>query len=134
MMGRRPQLPVDLLFPTSRQLLKTKNVNEYVKALHRCLRDAIHAARISADQEAARHKRIYDRRARVAELCPGDKVLVKLDAYRGAHWKLVNQWSNTLHTVVRCVADDVPEYVIENTKGDHKVIHRARLLLWSSCD
>ena len=36
-MGRRPRLPVDLLFPTSRQLLKTKNVYEYVKALHRCL-------------------------------------------------------------------------------------------------
>ena len=60
MMGCRPRLPVDLLFPTSRQLPKTKNVNEYVKALHGCLHDAIHAARISADQEAARHKRLYD--------------------------------------------------------------------------
>ena len=60
MMGRRPRLPVDLLFPTSRQLLKTKNINEYVKALHGCLHDAIHTARISADQEAARHKRLYD--------------------------------------------------------------------------
>ena len=124
MMGRRPRLPVDLLFPTSRQLPKTKNINEYVKALHGCLHDAIHAARISADQEAARHKRLYDRRARVAELCPGDKVLVKLDAYQGAHWKLVNRRSCTLHTVVRCVMDDIPVYVIENAKGDHKVIHR----------
>ena len=90
MMGRRLRLPVDLLFPTSRQLPKTKNVNEYVKALHGHLRDAIHAARISADQEAARHKRLYNRRAGVAELCPGDRVLVKLDAYRGARQKLVN--------------------------------------------
>ena len=81
MMGHRPRLPVDLLFPTSRQLPKNKNINEYVKVLHRCLCDTIHAARISADQEAARHKRLYDRRAGVAELCPGDKVLVKLDAY-----------------------------------------------------
>ena len=102
--------------------------------LHGHLCDAICAARISADQEAARHKRLYDRRARVAELCPEDKVLVKLDAYRGAHWKLVNWWSSTLHTVVRCVADDVPAYVIENVKGDRKVIHWARLLLWSSWD
>ena len=30
--------------------------------------------------------------------------------------------------------DDIPMYVIENAKGDRKVIHRARLLLWSSCD
>ena len=134
MMGHRPRLPVNLLFPTSRQLLKTKNVNEYVKVLHGHLCNAIHITRISADQEAARHKRLYDRRARVAELCPGDKVLVKLDMYQGAHQKLVNWWSSTLHTVVRHVADNIPAYVIENAKGDHKVLHRARLLLWSSCD
>ena len=79
MMRCRPQLPVDLLFPTSRQLLKTKNVNEYIKVLHGHLHDAIHATRISADQEVARHKRLYDQRAGVAELHPGDKVLVKLD-------------------------------------------------------
>ena len=60
MMGHRPRLPVDLLFPTSRQLPKAKNINEYVKVLHGRLHDAIHTARISADQEAARHKRLYD--------------------------------------------------------------------------
>ena len=115
-------------------MLKTKNINEYVKALHGHLHDAIRVTRISADQEAASHKRLYDRRARVAELCPGDKVLVKLDGYRGAHQKLVNRCSSTLHTVVGCVADDIPAYVIENAKGDRKVLHWARLLLWSSCD
>ena len=30
--------------------------------------------------------------------------------------------------------DDVPAYVIENDKGKQQVLHRARLLLWSSCD
>ena len=30
--------------------------------------------------------------------------------------------------------DDIPAYVIENAKGDCKVLHWARLLLWSSCD
>ena len=35
--GRRPRLPVNLLFPTSRQLPKTKGVNKYVKALHKRL-------------------------------------------------------------------------------------------------
>ena len=61
-------------------------------------------------------------------------MLVKLDTYRGAHQKLVNWWSSTLHTVVRHVVDDIPAYVIENAKGDCKVLHQARLLLWSSCD
>ena len=61
-------------------------------------------------------------------------MLVKLDAYRGAHLKLVNRWSSTLHMVVSWVADDVPTYVIENAKGDRKVIYWAQLLLWLSCD
>ena len=76
----------------------------------------------------------YDHRAGVTELRPGDKVLVRLDMYCSAHRKLINWWSSTLHTVVRHVADDIPMYVIENDKGNRKVVHRARLLLWSSCD
>ena len=60
MMGHRPRLPVDLLFPTSRQLPETKGVHEYVKALHGRLREAFKAARNSSSQEAARHKCLYD--------------------------------------------------------------------------
>ena len=134
MMGRRPRLPIDLLFPTTRTLPGTKGVNEYVKALHRRIREAIKLACVSADQEAARHKQLYDCRAGVAELRLGDKVLVQLDTYRGAHWKLKNRWGSILHMVVRRIADDVPAYVIENEKGKRKVLHRARLLLWSSAE
>ena len=134
MMGRRPRLPVDLLFPTSRQLPKTKGVHEYVKALHGRLRNAFKAAHLSSTKEAVRHKCLYDRRAGVVELRPGDKVLVRLDSYKGANRKLINRWSSTLHTVVGRIADDVPAYVIENDKGKQQVLHRARLLLWSSCD
>ena len=124
MMGRRPRLPVDLLFPMSRQLPKTKGVHEYVKALHGRLREAFKAARNSSSQEAARHKCLYDRRAGVIELHPGDKVLVRLDSYKGVNRKLINQWSSTLHTVVGRIADDVPAYVIENDKGKRQVLHR----------
>ena len=35
MMGRRPWLPIDLLFPTAQTLPGTKGVNEYFKALYR---------------------------------------------------------------------------------------------------
>ena len=92
MMGHRPRLSVDLLFPTAWTLPGTKGVNEYVKALNGRLREAIKLARISADQEAAQHKWLYDHRAGVVELCHGDKVLVRLDAYWGAHRKLKNRW------------------------------------------
>ena len=61
-------------------------------------------------------------------------MLVQLDAYRGACQKLKNRWGSILHTVVGWIADDVPTYVIENEKGKRKVLHWARLLLWSSAE
>ena len=36
--------------------------------------------------------------------------------------------------VVGWIADDVPAYVIENEKGNRKVLHQAQLLLWSSAE
>ena len=36
--------------------------------------------------------------------------------------------------MVRWIADDVPAYVIENENGKRKVLHWARLLLWSSAE
>ena len=36
--------------------------------------------------------------------------------------------------MVGWIADDVPAYVIENEKGKRKVLHRVRLLLWSSAE
>ena len=61
-------------------------------------------------------------------------MLVRLDAYRGAHQKLKNRWGSILHMVVGWIVDDVPAYVIENEKGKRKVLHWARLLLWSSAE
>ena len=43
-------------------------------------------------------------------------MLVKLDAFRGQRQKLKNQWSGDLHTVVKCVADGIPMYVVKNDK------------------
>ena len=134
MMGHRPQLPIDILFPTTRTLPGTKGVNKYVKALYGRLRKAIKLAHLSADQEAAQHKCLYDHRAGVMELHHGDKLLVRLDTYRGACQKLKNRWGSMLHMVVGQTADDVPAYVIENKKGKQKVLHHVGLLLWSSAE
>ena len=83
--------------------------------------------------EAQRQKRHYDRRAGAVELQPGDKVLIKLDAFRGQKRKLKNRWSGELHTVVNRVADGVPTYVVRCEKtGKRQVLHRAWLLLWQA--
>ena len=76
-------------------------------------------------------KRLYDRKVGALELLPGDRVLVKLDAFRGQQQKLKNRWGSNLHTVVTRVADGVPAYMVKNERtGKRKVLHRSRLLLW----
>ena len=58
------------------------------------------SARDTAILEAQRQKRHYDCKAGAVELHPGDKVLVKLDAFRGQWQKLKNWWGDALYTVV----------------------------------
>ena len=83
MFGRRPRLPVDLLFPTVRRDENSRTTDEYVTSLYDKLKSALVSARDAALLEAQRQKRLYDCRAGAVELHPGDKVLVKLDAFRG---------------------------------------------------
>ena len=101
MFGHRPRLPVDLLFPTVRRDENSRTTDKYVMSLYDKLKSALASARDTAILEAQRQKPLYDCKAGVVELHPGDKVLVKLDAFRGQWWKLKNrgempsiQWLN----------------------------------------
>ena len=88
--GRRPRLPVDLLFLTVNNQEWTRTIDEYVKALYERLRECLKLAQESATKEANRQKRLYDRKVGAVELRPGDHVLVCLDAFRGQRRKLKN--------------------------------------------
>ena len=131
MFGRRPRLPIDLLFPMRRTQTLTRTIDEYVASLYDRLRKSLVIAQDCATKEAQRQKRLYDRKVGAVELRPGDNVLVRLDAFRGQRRKLKNWWGSDLHTVVTRVADGIPAYVVKNNRtGKRKVVHRARLLLW----
>ena len=130
MFGCQPRLPVDL-FPTVRRDENSWTTDEYVMFLYDKLKLALASARNTTILEAQRQKRLYDHKAGVVELHLGDKVLVKLDAFRGQWQKLKNRWGDTLHMVVKCVADGIPAYEVENDANKKRqVLHRARLLLW----
>ena len=88
MFGCRPRLPVDLLFPTVRWDENSWTTDEYVTSLYDKLKLALASVRDTTLLEAQWQKRLYDRRAGTVELHPGDKVLVKLDAFRGQWQKL----------------------------------------------
>ena len=100
-------------------------------SLYDKLKLALVSARDTAIVEAKREKWYYDRKAGAVEVHPGDKVLVKLDAFRGQRRKLKNRWGDAPYTVVKCVADGIPVYEVENNANKKRqVLHRARLLLW----
>ena len=109
----------------------SRTTDEYVTSLYDKLKSVLASARDTTILEAQRQKRHYDCKAGAVELHPGDKVLVKLDAFRGQWRKLKNRWGDTLHMVVKRVADRIPAYEVENdTNKKRQVLHRARLLLW----
>ena len=129
MFGRRPRLPIDLLFPTRRTQMLTRTIDEYLANLYDRLRDSLAIARDCAVKEAQRQKQLYNHKVGAIELRPRDHVLVRLDAFRGQRRKLKNRWGDDLHTVVTHVADGIPAYVVKNNRtGKKKVVHRARLL------
>ena len=102
-----------------------------MKTLYERLRACLKLAQESATKEANRQKRLYDRKVGAVELRPGDRVLVRLDAFRGQRRKLKNRWGDNIHTVIERKADGIPVYEVKNERtGKRKVLHQARLLLW----
>ena len=131
MFGRQPRLPVNLLFPTVQRDENSRTTDEYIMSLYDKLNSVLESARDTTILEAQRQKWLYDHKAGAVELHPGDKVLVKLDVFRGQRRKLKNRWGDALHTVVKCVADGIPAYEVENDANKKRqVLHQAQLLLW----
>ena len=109
----------------------TCTIDEYIASLYDRLQESLVIAHDCAVKEAQRQKQLYNCKVGAIELRPGDHILVCLDALRGQRRKLKNRWGDDLHTVVTCVADRIPAYVVKNNgTGKKKVVHQARLLLW----
>ena len=68
MFGRRPRLPIDLLFPTHQEHNLTRTIDEYVEMLYRRLRKSVKLAHDSALKEALWQKRLYDHKVGAVEL------------------------------------------------------------------
>ena len=75
MFGRRPRLPVNLLFLTMRWDENSRTTDEYVTSLYDKLKSALASARDTTILEAQRQKQHYDCKAQAVELHPGDKPL-----------------------------------------------------------
>ena len=134
MFGRRPQLPVDIYFPTIREKPETStHVNSYVTGLKKILQKAFSLARSKTEAEAAHQKRYYDRRAKALILEPGDLVLLRLSGYKGKR-KVIDRWETQPWTVVHQLPNDVPAYEVMAPGGERRVLHCNRLFMLETAD
>ena len=81
--GRRPRIPVDYLFPTSRDSPHQTKLEVSVAAMQKRLKEAFTVARCLTSEEVARQCRYYDRKAGAVALEPGDVVMVCTDGFVG---------------------------------------------------
>ena len=128
MFGRHPCLPVDYYFPMVSAYECSHHVPAYVMEARRRFKEAYTEAHLQTNYKAEKQKCYYDQATSIAQLVPGDMVLMKNDAYQGK-WKVKDRWSETEYVVVRQVADGIPAYEVKDEAGNIKTIHRNRLFL-----
>lgn len=126
--GRHPRLAIDFQLGLSRDGVGHVSKSRYIHKLQKRLQFAYSKAESLAQKEAARQKKLYDRRSRGAQLLPYDLVLVKKVAFAGRH-KIQDRWENEEYVVVSQPDPAIPVYRVQPVNGgDIRVLHRNLLL------
>ena len=123
--GRAPRLPIDMMFDL-KPPRGFSSYPEYVKLLPRV---RYKVASETAQRNAQRGKKQYDRKVRSVVLEPGDRVLVRNMSARGGPGKLRSYWENEVYIVVERKGEGSPVYEVRSESGTKKrVLHRNLLL------
>ena len=109
--GRRPNIPVDYLFPTLRDTLHQTKMEVSVVAMQKRLKEAFTVARHLTSEEVARQCHYYDRKAGAVALQPGDVVMVHTDGFVGK-WKVKDRWEDG-GFIVESQLEDWPVYKVK---------------------
>ena len=127
--GREPRLSRDVecgLKRGNQQL--PLNKSSYVTQLGRRLMFAHKKAKQVASRQQARHKGLYDKRCKEAELGIGDLVLVRNTAWKGKH-KIQDRWESDEYQVIGQPDPGIPVYKEGCVEGGRtRVLHRNLLL------
>ena len=83
--GRKPHLPIDILFGTNTAKLKGNTSTKYVENLKQRIEWAYKTANEVDKKEEEQNKQHYDWKVRCTKLKVGDKVLLKCTAFKGKH-------------------------------------------------
>jgi transposase InsO family protein len=127
MFGRKPVLPIDLLFG-QKNSEENKSHQKYVQELEKKLKWAYEKAQQHREKEQNRHADRHNRKVKCAKLEKGDVVLLKREVFKGKH-KIQDKWQNELYEIVGSVGNNLPVFRIKQIGGNTvKVVHRSKLL------
>ena len=138
LLGRRPRIPVDYLFPTLRDSPHQTKLEVSVVAMQKRLKEDFAVARRLTSEEVAKQCCYYDHKAGAVALQPGDVVMVCTDGFVGKQ-KVKDQWEDRGFIVgsqledwsvykVKCPTSD------DRQKPKYRILHRNRLLLVTNED
>lgn len=128
--GRSPRLPVDLIFGLTPEKQPNKiDTPEYVETFRQVLKGAYEKAAETSKKESERNRLQYDKKVRVTELRPGDRVLIKNCSQRGGPGKLRSYWEDDVYLVIRQMGGPVFQLRSEaHPRRRLRVVHRNMLL------
>lgn len=126
--GRQPRLPIDVAFGIDIGEKKKGSTIQYVRELKSQLGRAYQKASDNMEKSSNRNKRRYDASAIAAELCSGDRVLVRKLGPR-LDSKVSDRWEDSIY-IVKARAGELPVYTVqdESGKGPLRTLHRNHLL------
>ena len=137
MFGQWPRLLVDFIFPTvgsnvaPTREASLRSVDVYVTSVRDQLRSTLQKAQAQSTAEACRQKWYYDRKIGAMNLRPGNRILVKADAWKGKR-KIKDRWDEETWEVSWQIAADVSSYKVMNQHRWSWVFYQNQLLLVAS--
>ena len=99
MIGREPNLPIDIEFGVRTPDLIATSTQNYVEKLEKRLAWAFKKAQQINEQEKIKNKRNCDKNVRYSKLEIGHRVLVRQKAFKGKH-KVQDKWEDNTYVVV----------------------------------
>ena len=126
--GRKPGLPIDIIFGNSK-VTTVKGYSECLKQWKNAMTDAYRIAAEKTEQCAAHGREEYSKKARISELKPGYRVLVKNIVEHGSPGNLRSFWEK-IYIVLNRKGPNAAVYEVrpEDQDGRERVLHRNLLM------